>query len=249
MKNYLILVGLIVASLAGRISAQSASEPEISVMGTGHVKVVADQVAIVFTLKAVGKTLEEAFENSAKQLDTIQRGLADVGLSKEEVAVSTFRSEENEGNKAFLSSRRDYRTVADVTITTQKLDLIERIIARLNQYPIERIMSIDFGIVDVERALRQALKRATESAIESADSVATTVKAKRGDIISVEEIPERTSDERFPYANRASGYVIIGKRNIGGYDGYFEHSSLVVSPEVFDLYAHARVRFKLEQEQ
>lgn len=249
MKNCLILVGLIVASLVGKISAQSASEPEISVMGTGHVRVMADQVTIVFTLRGVGKTLEEAFKNTSRQLDTIQRGLAIVGLSKEEIYISSFRSEENYGNKAFLSSKRDYRTVTDVTITTQKLELIEKIIVCLNQYSIERIMSIDFGIVDVERALRQALKKATESAIESADSIATTVKAKRGDIIFIEEIPERTSDDRFPYANRASGYVVIGKRNIGGYDGYFEHSSLVISPEVFDLYAHARVRFKLEKEQ
>lgn len=141
---------------------------------SGYVKVYAraDRATICFDVKGEGSSLEQAFDRISRKVDSIAARLKTIGIEDSELGTSHFRSAENEGHKAFLSSKRDYKTLMTVTISTTELDLLKNIIFILSESDVELISDISFDLINIEDVRMKALKDATKKAREKARMMA-----------------------------------------------------------------------------
>lgn len=169
-------------------ASQEVKDHSLTVYGKVRVFAKADRAKIKFDIKGVGSSLKGAFENARAKLDTIAGKLYAIGLDQSNLSTSFFRNEENLGDKAFLSSKKDYRALMVVTITTDKLELLEQVAIVLSEGSIERIEDIAFELINYTQLRKDAIEKATTAAKEKAQLVATTLGVHCGEVLEFEEI-------------------------------------------------------------
>lgn len=163
----ILLVGAVGAARAGENNEKiEKKEGVITVSGKVRTFAKADRATVSFKIRGLGKSLSDAFDDAGGKMDKIAARLAKIGIKENELATSFFQSEENEGNKAFLSSKRDYRTVMMASVTTKQLDLLKGVLITLSEMEVEEISDVSFELTNYEElrkdALEQAMKRAHE---------------------------------------------------------------------------------------
>jgi uncharacterized protein YggE len=176
-------------------AAQEIEKDRLTVYGKVRVFAKTDRANISFEILGYGKSLKIAFDDAKAQMDTISQKLFAIGLTEEELSTTFFQNSENLGKKAFLSSKKDYRTKMTASITTRRLELLEPIIITLSECKIEGIDYIAFELVDYSELRLKALKEAVAKAKEKADMISEVLAIQYGDVIELEEIkiaePER----------------------------------------------------------
>jgi uncharacterized protein YggE len=195
MKSLKILfIAVLFLSVAS--FAQEVEDNRLTVYGKVKVFTKADRANIVFQLKGVGSSLKSAFEDAEEQMSTVSARLESIGLGKKNISTSFFQSSENYGDKAFLSSKKDYRAMMTVAITTDSLELLEPAVVILSESNVERISSISFDLIDYSDLRKRGLKEAIVKAKEKADLVSKELGLMCGDILSVEEIESPGPESR-----------------------------------------------------
>ncbi len=174
--------------LAQESFAQEITDNRLTVLGKVRVFAKADRAIIRFDIKGAGKTLGQAFENAKTQMDVVADGLDAIGLTDESLSTSFFQSRENYGNKAFLSSKRDYCATMSATIRTDRLELLQQIIIIISKSKIERISDISFELINYSQLRMDGLKKAVEKAREKANLISEQLGVHCGDVIEFEEI-------------------------------------------------------------
>lgn len=163
--------------------------PKITVTGSAEIKVPADVAFIDFTVAGFGSGLRIAVDKAQNAADEIINKLLQLGLKKEDISTSEFFSGENEGDKPFLSSSKDYRAFLRVTIKIKKIDMTDDIILMLSESKINDIGNIQFSLEDHSTIKEQAQSKALKNAKEKAEKIASQlgVKIKRILSVSVDE--------------------------------------------------------------
>ena len=138
------LVALFVLITVQAGAAQEIDNHKLTVRGRTQVSAKADRAKIQFDIRGVGNSLNAAFDNARSKLDQLAQKLYALGLEKKNLSTSFFKNEKNFGDKAFLSSKRDYQAIMTVSVTIDKMELMEQIVIAISESGIEQIQ--DFFI-------------------------------------------------------------------------------------------------------
>jgi uncharacterized protein YggE len=227
--------------------AQEIKDNKLTVYGKVRVFAKADRATIGFEIKGVGNSLNAAFENARLKMGSIATQLFGIGLTKDNLSTSFFRNEENFGDKAFLSSKKDYRAIMTVTITTDKMELLEPITVVLSMSEIEQIKNVSFDLINYSQLRLDAFQKAIAAAREKARVVSAQLGIECSDVLECEEMPG-TEIQRQSDLYRNMDYtpfnqsVVIGARR--GFD--FSTTSTSISPEELQFDSEVRIVFAIK---
>ena len=174
--------------LSAILFAQEFNKNSITVFGSAEVSIPADNATFSFEVEGEGSTLSQAVNTARQKVKDISDLLFKAGLTEKNLRTSFFHSGENIGNKAFLSSKRDFKAVITVLVNIDSLGLLENSIIKVSEAKPESISNINFSLKDYERYKMDALEKAILKAKEKANMLASKMDAKLGNILSVEEI-------------------------------------------------------------
>lgn len=160
---------------------------QISVSGSVELREIANQASFTFTVKGVGSSLRLAVENANMKVKIVTDKLLHLGVSTHNIATSQFYSGENYGNKAFLSSSRDYQATLVTLVMVDSLPLLEPILYATSESEIENVSNISFSMKDELDVRRRARVAAAMKAKEKAGDMARALNVTLGQVISIDE--------------------------------------------------------------
>ena len=188
MKRTILIVLLV--TLAGYVSPaqdhQSASN-QITVLGSVELREIADQANFTFSGKGVGSSLRLAVENANKKMKVVTDKLIQLGIPARNISTSRFYSGENYGDKAFLSSSRDYQATLTSLVKVDSLPLLESVLYTISESDVQNLSNIGFALKDELDPRRRARTGAALKAKEKAEDIARALGVVLGRLISVEE--------------------------------------------------------------
>ena len=220
MKIYSLLIILILTTTC---LSQEVKDNQLTVYGKVKVFAQADRASITLHIKGTGSSLKNAFDDAKTQMNTISTKLNNIGLGEKEISTSFFQSSENYGDKAFLSSKKDYRATMTVTITTDSLELLEPIVIILSEGEVENISNISFELINYFDFRKKGLEKAISKAREKADLICKELGISYDKILSVEEIesPDLVNEPKFSwqrnYPSPFNAPIVLAERfNVPG---------------------------------
>jgi uncharacterized protein YggE len=198
MKSFLFITVFLFCFSNNILPQQSEIEQkQISVIGSIELKEVADQASFYFTIKGVGETLRKAVEDAENKTNSLSEKIIQLGIKKSNISTSDFLSGENYGDKAFLSSSRDYQATIVTMIKTDSLDLLRPLLFMISEAEVENISTISFSLKDELGLRRRARIEAGLKAKEKAEDITNALGIKLGSALSIEEIqPTQTYTDR-----------------------------------------------------
>jgi len=183
-----------------------SKQNQFIVTGSIELKEVADQASVNFSIKGTGSTLRQAVEQADTKTKALTDKLIDLGIKPRNISTSQFYSGENNGDKAFLSSSKDYRAIIETSVKIDSLQLLQPVLFTISEAQVDRLSQIAFSYKDESGLRRRARIEAGLKAREKADDLAKTLGVVIGKVISIEELlPGQTvpsnSTLRFNYPN------------------------------------------------
>jgi len=242
MKTFNLLLILFITA---NCLSQEILDNHLTVYGKVKVFAKADRATITFNLKGTGSSLKSAFNDAKIQMNKISTALNNVGISEKDISTSFFQSSENYGDKAFLSSKKDYRAIMTVTITTDSLELLEPMVVILSENKVENISNISFDLIDFFNLKKKGLEKAISKAKEKADLICKEFGIKYSKILSIEEIksPEPENPfknyQEYPYLP-FNAPLLMSERSL--YKG--KEFSSIYSQEI-SFYSEVKVMFEI----
>lgn len=185
-----LIIFMVLLGINGFVFAQQleVKQNQITVLGSVVLNEIADQASLSFRVKGVGENLRQAVENAMTKTKDLTDKLLGLGIKKNNISTSDFTSGENYGDKAFLSSSRDYQAVIVTMIKTDSLPLIQPVLFILSESKVESISSILFSRKDELDLRRRARIEAGLKAKEKAVDIAKALGVKVGKVMLIEEV-------------------------------------------------------------
>lgn len=185
----IILMLLLVALARFVTHAQDhhAATKQITVLGSVELRESADQASFTFSVKGVGSSLRLAVENSNKKMKIVTDKLIQLGIHPSDISTSRFYSGENYGDKAFLSSSRDYQATLTALVKVDSLPVLESVLYTISESEVQSLSNIGFSLKDELDPRRRARIGAALKAKEKAEDIARALGVVLGELISVEE--------------------------------------------------------------
>ncbi|HTY09524.1 MAG TPA: SIMPL domain-containing protein [Bacteroidota bacterium] len=160
---------------------------QIAVEGRVELKQLADQASLSFSVKGVGPTLRQAVDNADRSTKTVTNKLLSLGVKEGNLSTSSFYSGDNRGDKAFLSSSRDFQAQITTVVTIDSLPLLEPILFAISECEVQSVSQVTFSLRDEPSLRRKARVEAALKAREKADDLAKTLGVTLGRVISIDE--------------------------------------------------------------
>ncbi len=145
-RSIIFILFLFVASIHGQENQNQSNQ--ITVLGSVELKEVADQASFTFSVKGVGHSLRQAVEDANIKVKTITNRLRRLGVVTDKISTSQFYSGENLGDKAFWTSKRDYKAVLVTQVTVDSLKIMDSILYTISEGELEGISNISFSLKD-----------------------------------------------------------------------------------------------------
>ena len=226
LSKKLIVYCIMLMILSYGLNAQEIDKNKLTVFGKVRVFAQTDRATISFNIEGVGKTLENAFSDANGKIHSISEKLFEIGLNENDLVTSMFKNKENFGNKAFLSSKRDFKTTMSASVVTDSLELLEDIIIILSKSDIEIISNISFELVDYSKLRMDAFKKAAAKAKEKAEMISELLGIKLGNVIEFEQLkPEKVHSSSPLISNKSNPFnapIILQDYNRKGGWNYAE---------------------------
>jgi hypothetical protein len=220
MKHFFLLFVLLFI-ISNIIPAQQneITQNHISMIGSIELKEIADQASFYFTVKGVGETLRLAVEDAENKTKNLSEKIIQLGIKKSNLSTSDFLSGENYGDKAFLSSSRDYQATIITMIKTDSLDLLRPLLFMISEAEVENISNISFSLKDELGLRRRARIEAGLKAKEKAEDITGALGVKLGKVLTIEEIqPTQTYTNQNQNLRIRGGYNYPNTFNPGTYN-------------------------------
>lgn len=187
-------------------SAQDYRENKLIVYGNAVIKAQTDIATFTFSIIGVGSSLDIALNNAKDKIKLVNNELKNIGLNDRNLSTSYFYSGENQNDRAFLSSSRDYKTEIKVVVTLDSLTLLEKAITSVSKFEPDYISDIGFALKNYTKISKDVLEKAVINARENAEILATQL-----GITSMK--PLFVEDLSFPNGNNSSMNFVRGSRN------------------------------------
>jgi uncharacterized protein YggE len=217
MKKHYFLAVLTVAMMVllaacggtqSTLSSGTTNQKNITVTGTGVVKVVPDIAYINVGITTQNENVTDAIAENSSQAQTIKDELVNFGIAEEDIQTSSFSiypqsNYDYEGNitsTTFVVNNNVYVTVRD-------LNTMGDLLGRVTASGANSIYGISFDVQDKSAALTQSRELAIEFARQQAEEVAATSGVKLGEILTIyvssNDVPYIVSDS---YGMGGGGY-------------------------------------------
>jgi uncharacterized protein YggE len=225
----ILTVVLLSHSLMAQV--QDAKVNQFSVVGRVELKEKADQASLSFSIKGVGPTLRQAVESANKKTKDLTDRLRAFGIGDSNISTSQFYSSENVGDKAFLSSSRDFQATISTLVKVDSLRLLQPIIFAISEAEIESLSRISFSLKDDVGFRRRARIEAAFKAKEKADDIGKALGVTLGKVVAVEEILSQPGGYPIPFntVSFRGGRVSEGVLQVSDESGFFAQTISVTS--------------------
>ncbi len=189
MKKILVII-LSLFLLSKAINAQDAGlkQNQISVLGSIELKEIADQASVTFAVKGIGSSLRKAVDNASKMVQKVTDKLITLGIKSKNISTSQFYSGENSGDKAFLSSSRDYKAILHTLVKIVNMKSLDSALYLISESEIEDASNIIFSLNDELGLRRKARVAAAMKAKEKAEDIAGALGVMLGKVVNIEEM-------------------------------------------------------------
>lgn len=201
MQRMLFSVVFIILLSCFNINAQQWQSPNnfehnvIIVSGSSKTEIAADRASFYFEVSGFSDDLNSAVKSAQEKVDLISRKLFQIGLSESNLTTSQFKSSENFGDKAFLSSKRDFKALIKVQVNIDNISLLEPVINTVSIMNPDYISTLTFSLKNIEAVKILTIKEAVEKAKQKASSICESLKINLGTPLYVEEI----QNNNYPY--------------------------------------------------
>lgn len=201
MQRMLFSVVFIILLGCFKINAQQWQSPNnfehnvIIVSGSSKTEIAADRASFYFEVSGFSDDLNSAVKSAQEKVDLISRKLFQIGLSESNLTTSQFKSSENFGDKAFLSSKRDFKALIKVQVNIDNISLLEPVINTVSIMNPDYISTLTFSLKNIEAVKILTIKEAVEKAKQKASSICESLKINLGTPLYVEEIQNNS----YPY--------------------------------------------------
>lgn len=155
----------------------------IEVTGMAEITVKTDEASFSFTVSATGSSLREAVKKARSKISETIDKLKSEGVKEKQIQTSRFFSSENYGDKAFLSSSRDFKSSITATITLKDLKLLEAAVFIVSESKPDYISDISFDLDDDTKYKNEALQMAIQDAYTKAKMMASASNSKVGKLL------------------------------------------------------------------
>ncbi len=163
ITNVLVITGSEVSPVR-----QQKEEELVTIMGSAKIYVTPDMFTATLGIETFAKTVTDAAGENAKIMKEVVSVLKAIGLADNELSTSTYII-----YPIYDESGRDlvgFRVVNMLTVTTDKLDIVEKIIDESIKAGVNRIYGLNFYLS--EQKVRQLKLELIESALEDAKAKA-----------------------------------------------------------------------------
>jgi len=169
--------------------AQDQQSPanQITVLGSVELKEMADQASFTFSVKGVGSSLRLAVVDAGNTMKSLTAKLVQRGVPAGNISTSRFYSGENYGDKAFLSSSRDYQATLTTLVKVDSLPLLDSVLYAISESEVQNLSSVGFSLKNELDSRRRARVGAAMKAKEKAEDIARALGVSLGKLLSVEE--------------------------------------------------------------
>lgn len=182
MKNYLLLFALLVGTWA---FSQETSEPKVTVIGTGTVTVVPDQVVINARVEHTGGSAAEVKKQNDKVVNEVIKYLKTQGIEPKDIQTEYIRL-----NREFNYNSKDTSYSANQAISIHLRDLrkYETIMSGLLQSGLNRIDGVRFQTSRKMELEAEARKKAVLNARLKAGQYAEALGQEIGKAVRIDEM-------------------------------------------------------------
>jgi len=165
----------------------------IIVLGSAKTEIAADRASFYFEVNGFSNDLNSAIKTAREKVDLISKKLFQLGLNENNLTTSQFESSENLGDKAFLSSKRDFRAVIKVQVNIDSISILEPVINTVSLMNPDYISTLSYSLKNIESVKMRTIKDAVEKAKEKANSICESLKINIGIPLYIEEIQNNTN--------------------------------------------------------
>jgi len=186
MKLFLILITTVFA-FSQSVEYQKLKQNHLSVSAQKTLKVPCDLVEFSFQVSGEGSTLEEAVKKAKYKTEQIVSVLLKLGLKKRNLSTTNFHSGENYGDKAFLSSKRDFKAYISTHISLNDMALAEKAMIAISQQHPDEISGLNYSLEKRDIHEQKAVEQASAKALKKAEAIAKSLGTKVIGTLYVEE--------------------------------------------------------------
>jgi uncharacterized protein YggE len=201
-RLYIAILGLIIilAGLCGYIAASAASASDassdgtvhtITVSGTGTVSIKATVFSTYVGVETQANTTTDALRQNAERMSGVVSALRALGLTDDEIETSQFSVSPvyKRINPWDVGALIGFRVVNDLTISSNKTDMIGKIIDESVTAGANRVGDIGFTLPEekIAELKVEAMQKAAEDAKLRATTYATTLGTRIIGVVSISE--------------------------------------------------------------
>ncbi|PJB02146.1 MAG: hypothetical protein CO127_00665 [Ignavibacteria bacterium CG_4_9_14_3_um_filter_36_18] len=174
--------------------SQEIQQNQLIVYGYGSVEKEADIAKLYFSIRGLGPSLELAVKDAQSKILAITTKLFAIGLKESNISTQSFSSNENNRDKAFWSSDKDYEATMSVNITIDSLKLLESTVIIISEHKVNNLSNINFELKNDEEVKLQARDVAVKNAVEKAKIFAANLNIELGACPRIELRMERKNN-------------------------------------------------------
>ncbi len=194
-----ILVVGVLLGIAGVLTYQRLKAPKqlITVTGSAEVDAQTDQVNISVQVKNTGTTQEAAQTANKKDVDSLKKTLADLGIPESRITQSTY-SQAFYGETDAMMAPPDFRpypttatvptVVTNLSIVLNSIENIDAVIAAISKSPNAQITSTYYSLNNQKEWEAKAKEEALKDARRQIEQIAKTNKLKVGKLTYLRDL-------------------------------------------------------------
>jgi uncharacterized protein len=197
------LLGLVGVVIANQLKAgQYISEGEITVSGLGERYVQPDLALVNFTVTTEEKTVRQAMEENAEDMNNVIQAIDDLGIAKKDIQTTNFNlspryewHRDEEEKEIYSSGERvlvSYEVTQTLQVKVRDLSEIGEVIDGATSAGANQVNRFELTVEHPEEIREEIRLQAVEKAKESAKELASQLGSHLGKLIEVRfnsEIP------------------------------------------------------------
>ncbi|MEM1665797.1 MAG: SIMPL domain-containing protein [Nitrososphaerota archaeon] len=161
-----IIMNVLVIASGGETYIQQQKEEErlVTITGSAKIYAVPDMFTATLGVETFAKTAMDAANENAKIMNGVMSALKSIGLADNEISTSTYNI-----YPVYDENGRDvigFRVINMLTVTTNKLDIVEKIVDESIKSGVNRIYGLNFYLS--EQKGKQLKLELVESALKDA---------------------------------------------------------------------------------
>jgi uncharacterized protein len=186
-----LLLALVGTAMAGN---QGTAEPvaQLTVRGTALLEFPADQVRMSLGVEAVAETAQQALQQNAARLMTVEKALREAGLEEGEYQTGRFQiypewsPRPRQAPEDWRPAIVGYRASGSLMIRSRKIDAAGRFMEAAIGAGAGRIDSLLFDLADPRAYRAIAVEEATANARADARALAGASRVQLGRVLSIQ---------------------------------------------------------------